>query len=323
MLIDSYLSIDSSFVNRIPCRPPLAGAIGQAPRGRPASAVCSRIARTTGSQSARSTPCPAPSSVSRVAPGISAASARPCASGNIRIGGAMDRERRRLDRRDRRRGRTSPSGIAPWFSDDAMSRARTTSRWTSFAPGRLVERALASRQHARVADEVLDHRLLVRPVHVGRGQEAGEALSRRGRLPVGGRPRLPGDVLTRTSDRTRSGCASASSWAKAPPAETPTTWAAGIPYASRTPAASDQVGAGVRRVPRLVGHRSAGVAVVVADDEAAALGQHPAEALLPPEHRRADAHHQEDGRVARIAERLRAELDAVRLDHPLHRYQPA
>ena len=84
-----------------------------------------------------------------------------------------------------------------------------------------------------------------------------------------------------------------------------------------------QVGAGVRRAPRLVGHRAAGVAVVVADDEAAALGQPPAEALLPPEHRRADAHHQEDGRVARIAERLRAELDAVRLDHPLHRYQPA
>ena len=45
--------------------------------------VCSRIARTMVSQSARSTPWPAPSRGSSVAPGISSASASPCPSGNI------------------------------------------------------------------------------------------------------------------------------------------------------------------------------------------------------------------------------------------------
>src|SRR5205085_4469329 len=46
-------------------------------------------------------------------------------------------------------------------------------------------------------------------------------------------------------------------------------------------------------------------------------GNQPAEPLRPPQHRCADAHHQEESRVARIAERLRAELDAVHFDHAL------
>ena len=79
----------------------------------------------------------------------------------------------------------------------------------------------------------------------------------------------------------------------------------------------DHVGAGVPGVSRLVGDRAAGVAVVVADHEPPAVGEHPAERLLPPEHRRADPHHEEDWRVGRIAEGLRAELNAVRFDHLL------
>jgi hypothetical protein len=81
--------------------------------------------------------------------------------------------------------------------------------------------------------------------------------------------------------------------------------------------ANHLVGAGVFRAARLRNDRSARVPVVVADHEVPSLGQQPAEALLPPEHRSADAHDQKDGRVGRTAERLRTELDAVRLDHPL------
>ena len=79
----------------------------------------------------------------------------------------------------------------------------------------------------------------------------------------------------------------------------------------------DQVGAGVFRAPRLIRDRSASVPVVVADHEAPSFGQQPAEALLPPEHRCADAHDQEDGRIGGAAERLRTELDAVCFDHAL------
>jgi hypothetical protein len=78
----------------------------------------------------------------------------------------------------------------------------------------------------------------------------------------------------------------------------------------------DQVGAGVSGTPGLVGHRAAGVAVVVPDHETPAAGEHPAEALLPPEHRAAEAHDEEDRRIGRIAERLRAELDTAHVDHP-------
>jgi hypothetical protein len=57
--------------------------------------------------------------------------------------------------------------------------------------------------------------------------------------------------------------------------------------------------------------------VVVADDEPSPLGEHPAEAFVPPQHRRAESHDEQDRRVGRVAERLGAELDAVRLDHAL------
>src|SRR5919204_2028501 len=73
----------------------------------------------------------------------------------------------------------------------------------------------------------------------------------------------------------------------------------------------------------LVSDRATGVAVVVADHEPAAVGEDPAEPLLPPEHRAADAHHKKDRRVNGIAERLRAKLDAVDFDHPLSQLGPS
>ena len=57
--------------------------------------------------------------------------------------------------------------------------------------------------------------------------------------------------------------------------------------------------------------------MVIADHEPAPAGEHPAEALLPPEHRGTDAHDQQDRRVGQLAEGLSAELDTVGLDHSL------
>src|SRR5919201_4103824 len=58
----------------------------------------------------------------------------------------------------------------------------------------------------------------------------------------------------------------------------------------------DQVETCVAGLTGRVGDRAAGVAVVVADDVPAAFGEHPAEALVPPEHRCAHAHDEQDRR---------------------------
>src|SRR3712207_5079948 len=84
-----------------------------------------------------------------------------------------------------------------------------------------------------------------------------------------------------------------------------------------------QVAQGIRRSPRLVADRSAGVAVVVADDEPAAGHQSLAEALLPPVHRGCPSHDEEDRGFGPIAECLDAEVDPVGPDDPLvGRYRP-
>src|SRR3954447_18761952 len=57
--------------------------------------------------------------------------------------------------------------------------------------------------------------------------------------------------------------------------------------------------------------------MVVADNEPPAVREHPAEALLPPQHRCTHAHDEEDRRVGRVTEWLGAKLDPVRLDHAL------
>lgn len=76
---------------------------------------------------------------------------------------------------------------------------------------------------------------------------------------------------------------------------------------------TDQVRAGVSGTARLVGDRPAGVAVVVTDHEAPALGEQPAKTRLPPEHRSPQTHHEQDGWIGRVAEGLGAERDAVRI----------
>src|SRR4051794_9285542 len=128
-------------------------------------AVCSRIAWAMVSQSARSTPWPAPSSVSSFAPGISSASACPCASGNIgsavpwitSVGAATE---------EIGSEGTSPSGIRLVLGGgDVPSTLDVTA--DERTPGRLVKRTYAARKHSLVADQVLDHRPWLRPVHLG------------------------------------------------------------------------------------------------------------------------------------------------------------
>src|SRR5262245_26885781 len=72
----------------------------------------------------------------------------------------------------------------------------------------------------------------------------------------------------------------------------------------------------------LVGDGPAGVAVVVADHESAAIGEHPAEALLPPEHRPPDAHDEQNRWISEVAKGLRAELDTTHGDHALRQLHP-
>ena len=74
-----------------------------------------------------------------------------------------------------------------------------------------------------------------------------------------------------------------------------------------------EVVAGVARLARRVGRRTARVAVVVADDEAPGGGEALAERLLPAVHRGRPAHDQQHGRFARVAEGVDAQLGVVDL----------
>src|SRR5438105_4960037 len=68
----------------------------------------------------------------------------------------------------------------------------------------------------------------------------------------------------------------------------------------------------VRRWATLDLRRQADVAIVEADHEVAALGEHAAEALVPVQHLGAEPHDQKERRVAAIAEGLVEDLDSVR-----------
>src|SRR5919107_4578015 len=78
-----------------------------------------------------------------------------------------------------------------------------------------------------------------------------------------------------------------------------------------------QVAQGVGCGTRLVADRSAGVAVVVANDEPGAGHETLAEPVLPPVHRGCPSHDEDDGGVGTIAECLGAEVDPVSPDDPL------
>ena len=76
----------------------------------------------------------------------------------------------------------------------------------------------------------------------------------------------------------------------------------------------DEVVARVARLTRRIGRGAAGVAMVVADDEAAGLGEPLAERLLPAVHRAARAHDEQHRRVGRIAEGADAQRRPVDVD---------
>jgi hypothetical protein len=79
----------------------------------------------------------------------------------------------------------------------------------------------------------------------------------------------------------------------------------------------NQVGTAISRVTPLVGDRTPGVAVVVADNEPTTVRKQLTETLLPPHHRRPDAHDEQDRRMGRVAKNLGAQPGAVCLDHLL------
>jgi hypothetical protein len=178
---------------------------GQHTSADSAGAVWSTIASTTVTQSARSTPWPAPSTRRSRARGISAASASPCSTGNI-------------------------GSAVPWITSVGTA----------------------------IVDKLCDGPARGDADHVGRRQA----------VPV----EHAGDV-------------------------------------------GHQVGAGVPGSARLVGGRAARVAVVVADHEPAGAGEQSAEPLLPPQHGRAQALDEHDRAIGRVAERFRAQLGAVDVDH--------
>src|SRR6266536_3402272 len=129
------------------------------------AAVCSRIAWAMVSQSARSTPCPAPSIVSSFAPGISLARAFPCSSGNIgsavpwltSVGAAID---------EIGSDGTSPSGDhGVVMGGGDVTRALDVAA-DEVSPRHLVKGTHAPRKHALVGHQVLDHRPSVRPIHL-------------------------------------------------------------------------------------------------------------------------------------------------------------
>ena len=107
-----------------------------------------------------------------------------------------------------------------------MLRARSTSRRISARRRFLVEPTPVSGEHAVIAEQVLDHGLGVRPIHC-----AGRRTPRTPQSVMGGQrmPGVAGEVLMSTRDSTLSGKSSARSCANAPPAETPTMWAARTP----------------------------------------------------------------------------------------------
>ena len=82
-------------------------------------------------------------------------------------------------------------------------------------------------------------------------------------------------------------------------------------------AVGGHVGERVVGLARRTGSGAAGVAVVVADDEASAVGEPLAEVYFPHEHGRAGAHDQQDAGIGGIAEGVAADLDAVSFDDSL------
>ena len=245
---------------------------------------------------------------------ISPASASPCSSGNI--GSAVPwitRVGTVIEDRGSREHRPRRQQAVVLRRPRCCARAR---RRGGRARGSQPRRTgVASGEDARVADQVLDHRLAVRPVHLAVATKRRNSLGRRREPAFAGRRGRGADEderedaigeVEREQLRERTARRDADHVRGRDPV--------GVEH---TGGVGDQVGAGVLGVSRLIGDRSARCRGGRSGSRTARLGEHPAEALLPPEHRRADAHDKQDRRVGRVAEGLRAELDAVRFDHPL------
>jgi hypothetical protein len=179
----------------------------------------------------------------------------------------------------------------------------------------LVERPVGPGEDPEVVDEVFAHRAGLRPVHLSRAHEASELLAGRREAPVATRGERGADqderddaigVVQRQQLRERAARRDTDQVGAGDPVAVEYAESVGEKVVSRVPGAS-----------RLIGDRTTGVAVVVADHEPSVPGEHPAKALLPPEHRSPDAHDEQDRRVARIAEGLGADLGAIRIDHAL------
>lgn len=187
------------------------------------------------------------------------------------------------------------------------------------ADGGLVEQAPAACEHTRVVDQVIDHRGGLRPIGMCGRHEPHELLGRRRQFAVAGRSGGGADQDERADS---IGMVERDQLGNRPSGRD--TYhvrgrdLVGVEYADRV---ADQIRAGVSGVAQLVGEGSTGVAVVVTDHEPSALGEHPAEVLLPPEHRSPGAHDEQDRWVRPIAKRLGAQGHTIGVNHALgHRH---
>src|SRR3954454_12062647 len=229
-----------------------------------------------------------------------------------RVGGAVDDERRDGDRWEAVAPRRAP------VDEGVVLRARPGARAGDVAldqrpDARLVERALAP-ERPDVGDDVLDDRARVGPVDVGAGKERGIGVGDRREVAARARRR-------RAQQHERSGAVRVVEDERL---RERATHRRAAHVGARDPVAvedargvGDEVRAAVVRPARRAGGRAAGVAVVVAHDEAPARRERRTERIVPPQHRRAHAHDQQHRRVAGVAERLGAQLDPIPLDDPL------
>ena len=190
----------------------------------------------------------------------------------------------------------------------------------------LIERPLTSGEETGVADEVFDDRVAARPVDLCLRGEAAELRGRRREPAVAGRGGRAADEHQREDAIGEVQCQELREGSTSRHAHhVRRREAVGIEHPGGI---GHQVGSAVAGVPRFVGSRPARIAVVIADHEPPAVGEPLTEALLPPQHRGAETHHEKRRRIGRLTEGLRAQLHAVRLDHALghiasSRRQPA
>jgi hypothetical protein len=151
-----------------------------------------------------------------------------------RVGGAVDDERRGGDRRQRLRRSFAVGHEIVVLDRGEVSRPLNVAA-DELTDSGLVEYPLATRKELRVRDQVVADGSGVRPIGLGRGDEATELWRRRRQVVIAAGC---AEVLIRVRESTRSAESSATSWAIPPPAEAPTRCAAEMLNPSSTRAAS-------------------------------------------------------------------------------------